>query len=249
MPEQTYGLTTGNAAKIYCLNWIAAHAQRHAGPLTLLDLGCGDGSHFVQLLRAFPAIRYVGIEPDAAACQRAREQLAFASPVIIQGYAYEGIRASLPLPAFDLIVSFSVLEHVYRRQAYMQFIHDCLAPDGVCLMNYDFGHFNSRQWKEQLKTLIGPWLARLGDESRYQAFVRWADFQRWAAAARLEVVEARMFNTQLKGLARAIPAEHLAEYHQRWLELELWLNTLPIPYHDGLARTWYTRNVILRRFP
>lgn len=63
MPELTYGLTTGNAAKIYCLNWIAAHAQRHTGPLTLLDLGCGDGSHFVQLLRAFPAIRYVGIEP------------------------------------------------------------------------------------------------------------------------------------------------------------------------------------------
>ena len=114
-------------------------------------------------------------------------------------------------------------------------------------MNYDAGHFHSTHWKERLKTLLAPLLARLGDESRYQAFVRETDFQKWAVQAQLQIQESKMFNTPLKGIYKAIPETQREDYMQRWLELEDWLNTIGIEYRDSLSSSWVTRNVILRK--
>ncbi|MCU0515225.1 MAG: class I SAM-dependent methyltransferase [Anaerolineae bacterium] len=238
-------LTTGNTAKLYCLNWIAARAQ--AGPLTILDLGCGDARNFEALLRRYPAVQYVGIEPSAAACEQARRRLAGLPATIVEGYAYAAIRERLPRPAYDVVVSFSVFEHVYRRLAYLQLIRACLGPGGHALINYDCGHFRSTYWKERLKNIVGPLLARLGQEGYYQAFVREADFRQMVAQAGLHIVEAQSFNTPLKGVYKHIPEAQRAAYMQRWLALEAWLNeSAGIVYDDSLAGTWFSRNFILR---
>ncbi|MDX2136960.1 MAG: class I SAM-dependent methyltransferase [Chloroflexota bacterium] len=238
--------TMGNTAKLYCLNWLSTQLAQNSEQKTILDLGCGTGQNFVQLLRDYPHVQYVGIEPSAAACAEARKQLAGTKATIIQDYAYHAVHSKLPQPTFDFIVSFSVFEHVYRRQHYLEFIRTCLKPDGYVLINYDAGHFQSHDLKERLKNVIGPVLARLGNEAYYQSFVREADFRRWAGEAQLEIIEAKSFNTALKGVYKQIPDSARSEYMQRWLEMETWLNNLSIPYDDRKATVWYTRNFILR---
>lgn len=240
-------LTTGNAAKLYCLHWIEQRIQASSHPLTILDLGCGTAQNFVQLLQRYPTVRYVGIEPKAPVCEIARRTLAKHNATIHNAYAYH-LHGRLIHETFDVVVSFSVFEHVYRRPLYLASARDCLKPGGHLLINYDAGHFvRPGSLKERAKNVLGPWLARLGIERYYQQFVKEADFHRMAAAAGLEIVEARSFNTGIKGIHKLVPSEHTAEHMARWLEYELWLNGLGIPYRDSHARLWTTRNFILRR--
>ena len=45
---ETHIWTMGNAAKTYCLRWIAAEVERRGedAPLTILDLGSGTSANF-----------------------------------------------------------------------------------------------------------------------------------------------------------------------------------------------------------
>lgn len=238
-------LTTGNSAKLYCLQWIEQQIQA-GGPLTILDLGCGTANNFTVLLKRYPDVTYVGVEPSSEACQIARKNLAGRNATIINAYAYDVYRQINN--QFDVIVSFSVLEHVYQRQRYLSSARECLKPGGNFLINYDAGHFVAPAGaKERLKNVVGPVLARLGVEATYQSFVPESQFRTMAGRAGLQIVEAKSFNTMLKGVHKVIPPQHRPEYMRRWLELELWLNDLELPYRDDLARTWFTRNFILRR--
>ena len=68
-------LTEGNAAKLYCLNWLDRYAASKPDA-TILDLGCGKALNFVKLLQKYPGLRYVGIEPSPAAYELARKNTA-----------------------------------------------------------------------------------------------------------------------------------------------------------------------------
>ena len=237
-------LTVGNSAKLYCLKWIEAQiAQSTNEEVTLLDLGCGTGNNFVRLLQAYPQVRYVGIEPSDTAVQ-ARRNLSGLNATIFQDYAYD-VQNRLVREQFDIVVSFSVLEHVYWRQAYLQTAKDCLKPTGHFLINYDAGHFIAGNWRDSLKNRVGPLLARLGNERYYQALVRDADFRARAQTSGLKIVDAKSFNTRLKSVYKVIPAAHQDDYMQHWLDFELYLNTLDIDYDDSKAVLWFTRNFIL----
>jgi SAM-dependent methyltransferase len=241
-------LASGNAAKLYCLNWIEQRVREAAGnPLTVLDLGCGRASAFVMLMDRYPQVRYVGIEPSPAVCEVARRNMAGRNATIITGWGYH-VYGRLVREQFDVVVSFSVMEHVYRRQLYLDSVRDCLKDTGHVLINYDAGHFLiPASLKERVKNTLGPLLAPLGFERYYQRFVREAEFRQMAKNAGLQIVEAKFFNTYLKGVHKNIPPEFAEQHMERWLEYELWLNDLGIAYDDSKARTWFTRNFILRK--
>ncbi|MBL8155985.1 MAG: methyltransferase [Anaerolineae bacterium] len=238
-------LTEGNAAKLYCLDWIAHHAESNPA-LTILDLGSGRSLNFVRLLQRFPQVHYVGVEPAPAACEAARRSLAGLNATIHNAYAYD-LYGQLLHEQFDIVVSFSVFEHVYRRLAYLQTARSLLKPDGFLLINYDSGHFrNPANLRERAKNLLGPLLARLGAERYYQSFVPEAAFQDMLHQVGLRVIEARSFNTHLKGVYKHIPEPDRPEYMRRWLEIELWLSERRITYDDSKANIWFTRNFILQ---
>jgi len=104
------GLTSGNAAKLHCLELIESHVRERERAI-VLDLGCGEGRDFRALLERHPHVRYVGVDPSAGACARARAVLAGLDAEIVHADGYD-VRVG---PA-DVVVSFSVLEHVYRRR-------------------------------------------------------------------------------------------------------------------------------------
>ena len=109
-------LSTGNSAKLYCMNWIEGHAVQKGGRSKILDLGCGTALNFVNLLQSHPQISYVGVEPSREPYLKAQQNLSGLNARFINssGYkVYDELREK-----FDIVVSFSVLEHVYKRLDY-----------------------------------------------------------------------------------------------------------------------------------
>jgi 2-polyprenyl-3-methyl-5-hydroxy-6-metoxy-1,4-benzoquinol methylase len=232
-------LTYGNTAKLYCVDRIDELAAARE-TLRIVDLGCGRGANFAELLRRRPHVAYVGVDADAEACAAARATLAGLRAEIVHGDA-----AAVRVGPADVVVSFSVLEHVPGRAAYLESVAANLAPEGRAFVNYDAGHFVSPSPRELAKTAAGQLLARLGRPQLYQAFVREAEFRRLVAAADLEIVEAKSFNTGLKEAYTSVPQASRTHFMEIWLDAELQLNELGIKYDDRLARVFRTRNFVL----
>jgi SAM-dependent methyltransferase len=234
-------LSSGNAAKLYCLNWIRQYISEKNEEVKILDLGCGAGLNFVKLLKSHNSVTYVGVDPSKEACNRAQENLEGLNARIFNSPGYD-IYDKLK-EKFDIVVSFSVLEHVYKRVDYLASAKECLKDGGYFLINYDAGHF--LYGKERLITAIGQFLARFGVEKYYQSLVKESDFLKMIQEIGFKIFDAKFFNTSLKDTYKVIPESHKADYMNRWLEFELWLNNLGINYDDSQARFFGTRNFIL----
>lgn len=234
-------LSAGNTAKFYCLNWIESYVVEKDGEVKILDLGCGTALNFVNLLRLYPRISYIGIEPSKKSCLKAQQNLSGLNARVVNssGYhVYDQLQEK-----FDIVVSFSVLEHVYRRLDYLSSAKACLKDNGYFLMNYDAGHFV--HGKEKLITAIGQAMAKFGIERYYQSFVKEEDFARMLERIGFKLIEGKFFNTGLKDTYKVIPESKRADYMKRWLGFELWLNELEVEYDDTKARFFGTRNFIL----
>ena len=234
-------LSSGNTAKLYCLNWIRQYILEKNEETRILDLGCGGGLKFIELLKSHDGVTYVGVDPSKEACHRAQENLEGLNAKIFNWPGYD-IQDRLK-EKFDIVVSFSVLEHVYKRGDYLNSAKECLKDNGYFLINYDAGHF--LYGKERLITTIGQFLTRFGIEKYYQSFVRESDFLNMVQETGFKIVDAKFFNTGLKNTYKVVPEPHRADYSNRWLEFELWLNDLGINYDDAKARFFGTRNFIL----
>lgn len=232
-------LTAGNAAKLYCLHLLdEAAGARASGEYRILDLGCGDGGDFVELLRRRENVRYVGVEPSRRAAAAAARALPSASIVNAPAYDIRG-------EAADAVVSFSVLEHVVDRARYFDAVVANLARGGRVYLNYDSGHFyNDANVAEQGRAVAGTVLARFGKESHYRAVVADSELDALLACSGLRIVDDKGFNTELKIAWRHVPAEQRDAFMNSWLAFELDLNAAGVGYRPHLYRT---RNVILER--
>jgi SAM-dependent methyltransferase len=236
-------LTTGNAAKLYCLQLIDGAAAEVEGEFRIVDLGCGNGSNFRELLSRRQNIRYVGVEPLRGAAQEASRMLPGAE--IINAPAYD-VRVE---PA-HAVVSFSVLEHVVDRPRYFKAIQGNLRRDGRVYLNYDSGHFVAdADLVERAKALASRGLARVGSESRYRKRVSGDEFRALVERNRLLVVDDKVFNTDVKRLLPLVGPESRESFMERWLAFELGLNELGLAYRDELDAVFRTRNLVLESDP
>jgi hypothetical protein len=132
------------------------------------------------------------------------------------------------------------------RAHYFEAIRANLRENGRVYLNYDSGHFVAdANLIERAKTSASHVLARLGSESRYRARVRDDELRALVANAGLEIVEDKVFNTDVKRLYRLVPEQHRDVFMERWLAFELELNRLELEYRDELASLFRTRNVVL----
>jgi SAM-dependent methyltransferase len=231
-------LTYGNAAKFYCLRLLEDAIANAHGTFRIVDLGCGDGRNFVELLHRHRDITYVGVDPSRRSVERARQLLPGAE--IHNMSAYDA-----RFEPADAVVSFSVLEHVVDRTRYLDAIHGNLAPGGRAYLNYDSGHFGADATVgERAKATVARVLAGGGIESRYRARVGNDEFASLLASASLRVLDDKSFNTELKLTYREVPDAQRDVFMDRWLEFELALNAAGLGYDERVFRT---RNVVLER--
>lgn len=123
-----------------------AFAARLAAGKRVLDAGCGAG--YGSALLAEEAASVTGIDVAPEAIVYATEHYAAA------GVRYlEGSCSAMPLPdaAFDLVVSFEVIEHLADWQAFLLECRRVLAPDGVLLLSTP-----NRDTYAEARRLSGP---------------------------------------------------------------------------------------------
>jgi hypothetical protein len=195
----------------------------------------------LELVRARPNVTYVGVEPSAGAAGAARRLLPQAQ--IINAPAYD-VRVE---PA-HAVVSFSVLEHVVDRPRYFEAMRMNLRDDGCAYLNYDSGHFVAdADLGERAKGLASRALARLGSESRYRKRVSARELAGLVENSGLQIVDDKVFNTDVKRLVQLVDREQRDAFMERWLAFELELNQLGLDYRDELDNVFRTRNVVLKR--
>ena len=132
-------------------------------------------------------IRFFGFDPDAEAIKKA--QARFPSWTLIAAPAY-AIKALVDTA--DVIVSFSTLEHVYKRREFIQAARSIMLGSSEFYLNYDNGHFlGPGEWK---RNIFGPALARLGVERYYQSFVWQGEVEAILKDCELQVVRELNFH-------------------------------------------------------
>lgn len=226
--QSTELLWTGNAAKARILSLILADERPR---LTVLDYGAGRGGGWPEALRRRPGIELVCFEPDAEAAAALSSALSGLPGRVLSEAQFQTADFQA-----DYIVSFSVLEHVYDREAYLAHAKRLLAPGGVFHLNYDDGHFRTaldldeaREWKlnvaETVLNRVAGVLPKVGRIGLYQSRVVRDDIDRMIADAGLSIAEERYENLRsLKNLAKTIPAERVQEFTRWWIGVEDDLN-------------------------
>lgn len=207
----------GNAAKQSIFLELAALAKER--PLRILDLACGDARFWKGFLNEHPSVSVIGIDTDADAIARGNKEHAH---VKLDLRIFD---AQHPLADdhFDIVVAFSAIEHVVNREAFLRTVWQALASGGVAYLNYDVGHFRSRNLKERLMVPVSQLLARVGIEGPYMKRV---DDQLFAEQARRQgfsVQGVRKHNLHpLKGFMRGKSDDMIAA----WVAFEDRLNEL-----------------------
>ncbi len=123
-----------------------------AAPLSVLDVGCGNGRFGLFLQEQLPpGLRYHGIDNNAALLASAQAALPDAR------FEQRDALTDLPAGPYDLVVLFGVIHHVpgtERRRALLRALAERVAPGGLlafaCWRFYEYERFNQRleHWPE-----------------------------------------------------------------------------------------------------
>lgn len=250
----------GNAAKMEVLARLVGRLKSRDRPLKVFDYGCGSGGDWPRILAEVEGFELVGYEPHEKSANEARRRLG-GSARVLSGDSL----SSLDLAA-DVIVSFSVFEHVHDRPAYLATAKRLLAPGGTFYLNYDDGHFRVAldvdrpgDWMHQGRVLMhnamAPALARLGRTANYQKRVERADADAMVAAAGLCAEEAFYSNLgSAKALYKGLPEDRRQVFCRAWVDFERKVNEtclfeMPEMERGDTASLWSvmpSRTLVLR---
>ena len=123
-----------------------AFAARLAAGKRVLDAGCGTGYGCAALAEQASSVTGLDIAPEAIA--HAREHSAAPGVTFLEGSC-----AAMPLPdaAFDLVVSFEVIEHLQDWHAFLLESRRVLAPGGIFLLSTP-----NRDYYAEARSASGP---------------------------------------------------------------------------------------------
>lgn len=199
----------GNAAK----QWMLEELDRRFGQADVraLDLACGDGAKWSSFIDSHQTWRVIGADTDSQAIAAGKK--------MYEGRPQMELRvfdAQRPVEegTFDAAVAMSAIEHVVDRPAFLKTVWTALKPGGIALLNYDAGHFRSKNWKERLMVPASQILAAFGIEGPYMKRVDDAEFRRQAEAQGFRALTVRKHNLGgLKGFMRGAPDDAIRVWY------------------------------------
>ncbi len=132
--EGTAGLQVLSARKL--LPELPGLKERLDAGGTVLEVGCGTGRHLLQLTRAFPQARCVGVDIDPTGMKAAREAIEKAGVADRVDLVEGEVGTAVPEASVDAVVMIEVL-HEIAPEIRQQVIDDCyraLRSDGWLLI-------------------------------------------------------------------------------------------------------------------
>ena len=106
---------------------------------TMLELGCGDGSHLLACAAGLPGSRFVGLDLAAAPIRRAREAAKTLGLANVEFHCGDLLAFPPEGPSFNYIVAHGVYTWVPSvvRDGILALIRSRLAPLGVAYVSYN----------------------------------------------------------------------------------------------------------------
>ena len=109
----------------------------------VLDLGCGDASYWLDILKLYPSMKLHLFEPDQKVMAKAKQTLEGTNVV------FSTDLKSFFGKKFDFITCFAVLEHVFNLDSFVENVALLLKDDGRAYINYDDGHFRRSMYQSR----------------------------------------------------------------------------------------------------
>ena len=136
----------------------------------ILDLGSGQSKNFLPLLKKYPDIFYVGVEPNKKEADTARELLkSFPNVKIYNKSACEEISGA---GEFDVCISLSVLEHVKPLKRFLENSVRIVKAGGQIIHLYDLGHsLYPNSLKEKIQIFLGNNFPKFLPENKFVSYL------------------------------------------------------------------------------
>ncbi len=227
----------GNSAK----QWILSDIEKRSSgaPLRIFDLACGQGWVWEKFMETHPAVKIIGFDTDGQAIQEGRKR--YAGKNMIDLRIFDAQQTINEEPA-DAVVALSAMEHVFDRPAFLRTVWQALKPGGVAYLNYDAGHFRSRNLKERIMVPLSQLLAKFGKEHWYMKQVNDSLLYKQIKAQGFQLLKIRKHNLHpLKGFMRGAPPPALVA----WFEFEEKLGELYPP--EVLDRIMWSTTFVVQR--
>ncbi len=150
----------------------AAVAKKPGQTVTVMDLGCGTAVYMPTILREYPMVEYVGVEPIEASYTEAVKNLAGLPNVRVHlQLGYDEVVGETK-ETFDLVFSQSVLEHVRQLEAFLALGAQYLKKGGVMVHRYDLGHsLYPHSLKERAHVWMGNHFPKVLPERQFVWYV------------------------------------------------------------------------------
>ncbi len=142
------------------VGWQACLPHLPQTPLSVLDVGCGNGRFGVFLADNHPfPIRYHGLDNNRQLLDFAQQALSPIEMIEASFDDYDMMRDALPDASYNLVVLFGVIHHVAgyaNRQAFMRELAQRVAEDGLLIFAawcfYEQDRFRQRivAWDDEL---------------------------------------------------------------------------------------------------
>lgn len=138
----------------------------------ILELGCGTASYVPAMIEKYPQVEYAGIEPIQQSFDKALEILKDVprTKVTFQ-LGYDSIEG-LDDNSFDVVISFSVLEHVKQLGRFLDMSARYVKEEGLMVHRYDLGHaLYPSSLKERIHVWLGNTIPSVLPETKFVRYV------------------------------------------------------------------------------
>jgi cyclopropane fatty-acyl-phospholipid synthase-like methyltransferase len=189
----------------------SAVAKKPGQTVTVMDLGCGTAVYMPGILKKYPTVEYVGVEPIEASYQEALKNLAGLANVRVHlQLGYDEVVGETK-ETFDLVFSQSVLEHVRQLEAFLALGAQYLVPGGVMVHRYDLGH---ALYPHSLKERAHVWMG-----NHFPTVLPERQFVRYVPEAEVRALYTKLGLTNLSATYHQMP-NHKKLEKQKIAQLE-----------------------------
>lgn len=138
----------------------------------VMDLGCGTAAYMPDILKKYPALEYVGVEPNTSSYEAAEKNLEeFDKAQLHFKLGYDSVPDETE-GSFDLVFSLSVLEHIKHLDRFIAMSAKYLKTGGTLMHRYDLGHaLYPNSLKERVHVFLGNNLPQVLPERKFVRYV------------------------------------------------------------------------------
>lgn len=138
----------------------------------ILELACGTARYMPFILKQYPEVSYVGLEPHKASFDKAVKNIGSLPQVTLYNRLGYGDLENTESESFDIVFSISALEHVKNLPAFISMSGKYVKRGGLLVHRYDLGHaLYPTSLKERFHAFLGNTVPKILPVDKFVRYV------------------------------------------------------------------------------